>query len=190
MIKIAVALLLAALAPAAYADIVEFDVPGLTGNSADSLQTSSFVYNGPPAAVNAVSVRVAGEVTDLGEICCGGPGLCPGPTYDWFMTWYAFIRKAGDPLNTKWSAATPDSPDHLGPFDQTDAAENQNSFMSLSPGDAISVDLYFGRASWLGECDLIRTTAGTLSTVTVILDVAYPLATESATWGKIKALYK
>jgi hypothetical protein len=188
MKKIVVALLLISCVSVAHAEILEFDMPGLTGDSADSLETDSFVYNGLSAAVNAVSIRVAGEVVDLGEICCGGPAYCPGPTYDWFLNWYGNVKKPAD--TGKWVASYPGNLDHIFAFDETGSAENQNGFTSLSDGDVVNVSLYFGRASWVGECDLIRTPSGTLTTVKVLVDVSYPLPTKTATWGKIKALYR
>jgi hypothetical protein len=190
MLKIVVALLLVSLVPAAHADILEFDMPGLTGNSTDALVTSSFVYNGPSAAVTSISIRVMGVVTDLGEICCGGPAYCPGPTYDWFMKWYGFVANTDDPSPGRWSASYPGYLDQIAAFDETGPGENQDGFTSLSDGDVINVSLYFGRANWLGECDLIQTPTGTMNSVTVIMDVTYPLPVNASTWGAIKALYR
>jgi hypothetical protein len=150
------------------------------------------VYDGPSATINGISVRVTGDVNDLGEICCGGPSLCPGPTYPWFMTWYANIQ-AFDGSSGKWAASYPGYLQQLGAFDETGIAENQGGFMSLTTGDVLNVSLFFGRANWLGECDLIRTPAGTMASVTVIMDISTmsdPLPVSESTWGKIKALYR
>lgn len=188
MLKITVALLLLSAVSAAHAEILEFDMPGLTGSSADSLVTDSLVYDGPSAAVNAIAIRVTGVVTDLGEICCGGPALCPGETYDWFMTWHGNLRKPSD--TGKWVVSYPDYLDQVAAFDQTGSGESQNGFASLANGDVINVALYFGRANWIGECDLIQTPAGTMTSVTVIMDVSYPLPSRMSTWGGVKALYR
>jgi hypothetical protein len=188
MRKLLVPLLLTLSASVARADSIEFDMPGLTGNSTDMIVTDSFVYTGPAAAVNAVSIHVVGNVIDLGEICCGGPAYCPGPTYDWFMNWYAHIKRPADA--GRWTADHPGLLDQVMAFDQTGLGETQNGFASLSNGDEVDVSLYFGRGAWLGECDLIQTPTGTLTSVTVILDVTYPLSVDVSTWGKIKALYR
>jgi hypothetical protein len=173
----------------AQAEIIEFELTGLTGNSADSLKADTLVYHGFPAAVNSISFRVTGTVTDLGEICCGGPEYCPGDTYPWFMTWWGSIERFDDPFYGKWVASTPGYLDQVIPFDLTGTAESQNGFPSIADGDIFDVRLYFGQAAWIGECDLIRAPAGTMVTVTIVMDVSYPLKTETTTWGRVKALF-
>lgn len=172
------------------AEILQFDMPGLTGSSSDSVKVDSLVYHGPAAAVNSVSFRVTGVVTDLGEICCGGPEYCPGETYPWFLTWWGTIERFDDPVFGKWVASTTSYLDQAIPFDMTDEAESQNGFPSMADGDIFDVRLYFGKSAWIGECDLIRPPAGTMLTVTILMDVSYPLETQATTWGRIKALYE
>jgi hypothetical protein len=72
----------------------------------------------------------------------------------------------------------------------TDDAESQNGFPTMSDGDVFDVRLYFGKGRWIGECNLIRPPVGTMYTVTILMDVTYPVGTEATTWGRIKALYE
>jgi hypothetical protein len=188
MVRLFVVLALVCCVSVAAAETIQFDMPGLTGGSADTVAVDSLVYHGPPAVVNSVSFRVTGYVSDLGEICCGGPAYCPGDTYPWFLAWWGTIDKFSDAYG-KWAAATTDYLDQAIAFDQTDVAESQDGFPSLSEGDVFDVQLYFGQGGWVGECDLIRPPAGTLVTVTIFVDVSYALPAESATWGRIKALF-
>jgi hypothetical protein len=174
---------------AANAEVIEFEMTGLTGSSGDSLKVDSLVYQGPTAVVNAISFRVTGDVTDLGEICCGGPEYCPGDAYPWFMTWYGSVGRFDDPVYGDWVASCPDYLDEVVPFDQIGVAESQNGFPSLMDGDAFAVKLYFGKASWIGDCELIRPPSGTMVSVTVLMDVTATLPTESTTWGRVKTLF-
>ena len=190
MTRFFVVLVLVAFATVAQAEIIQFDMAGLTGSSGDSLKVDSLVYHGPAAAVNSVSFRVTGVVNDLGEICCGGPDFCPGESYPWFLTWWGTIEKFDDAIYGKWVASAGSFLDQAIPFDQTGIAENQNGFPSISDGNVFDVQLYFGKAAWIGVCDLIRPPAGTMVTVTILMDVSYALPTRTATWGQIKTLFE
>lgn len=191
MVRFFVVLVLVLFVSAAQAEIIQFDMTGLTGSSADSVKVDSLVYHGPAGVVNSVSFRVTGVVTDLGEICCGGPDLCPGDTSPWFLSWWGTIEKTDnpDPVHGKWVASAGSYLDHVFSFDQTGVAENQNAFQSLSEGDVFDVELYFGPGGWIGECDLIGPPDGTMVTVTILMDVSYPLPTRTATWGQVKTLF-
>jgi hypothetical protein len=188
MFRVFAVLVLVCFASVASAEIIQFDVVGLTGESADTVAVDSLVYHGPPAAVNSISVRVTGYVSDLGEICCGGPAYCPGSAYPWFLAWWLTIDKFNDAYS-KWEAATTDYLDQAIPFDQTDAAESQGGFPSINEGDVFDVQMFFGPGGWIGDCDLMTPPVGTMVTVTIYMDVSFPLPAESATWGQIKALF-
>ena len=164
----------------------------LTGDCSEPLKVASLVYHGPAGTVNSVSFRVTGTVSHLGEICCALYENCPEDTHPWFLTWWGTIEKFDDPdpIYGKWVASTPDYLDQVIPFDQTGAAESQNAFASLSDGDVFDVELYFGHAGWIGECDVITPPAGTMVTVTILMDVSYTVPTQISSWGRIKALYE
>jgi hypothetical protein len=173
------------------AEIIEFDMSGLTGTSADSVITDSLVYNGPPAVINSVSIRVTGEVDDLGAVCCGGPQNCPDGPGPWFMTWYGFLERSGDAVYGKWVASAGEYLSVVAPFDQTGVAESHDGFPSLSDGDVIDVSLYFGKGLWPQgyECDVVRPPHGTKHTVTIIFNVSSTLPAQPATWGRVKTLF-
>jgi len=190
MVRILVVLLLCSVS-IAQAEIIQFEITGLTGSSADSLQLDSLMYSGPTGVVNSVSMRVTGIVTDLGEICCSASQNCPEDAHSWFMAWWGTVEHVDDPdpIHGKWVASHTSFLDHLMTFDQTGLGENQNSFQSISNGDVFYVELYFGAAGWIGDCDLTRSPAGTMYAVTVLMDVSYPLPTQTTTWGQVKTLF-
>lgn len=185
------AVFLICIAPMAHAEIIEFDVPGLAGSSADSLQIDSLVYNGPAAVVNAVYIRVTGIVNDLGQICCTPSENCPEDAHDWILAWYGTIERFDDPVYGKWVASQTEYLSQLVAFDQTGVAESHNGFPSMSDGDVFQVGLYFGALGWpdVVDCEFIRPVDGNLYSVTVILDVSTTLPAEHTTWGQMKALF-
>ncbi len=191
MVRFVVVLLLVSCVSVAQAEIIQFDITGLTGGSVDSLQLDSLMYSGPTGVVNSVSMRVTGVVTDLGEICCDPPENCPEDAYPWFMTWWGTVEHVDDPdpIHGKWVMSPTSYLDHLMTFDQTGLGENQNSFQSISNGDVFYVELYFGAAGWVGECEVTSPSAGTMYTVTVLMDVSFPLPTQPTTWGQVKTLF-
>ena len=190
MVRILVVVLICSVS-FARAEVIRFDMTGLTGSSAESVQLDSLLYNGPTGVVHSVSMRVTGIVTDLGEICCGVSENCPEDAHSWFMTWWGTVEHIDDPdpIHGKWVMNYPGYLDHLMTFDQTGPGENQNSFQSISNGDIFVAELYFGSAAWIGDCDLIRPPAGTTYTVTVLMDVSCALPAQPATWGQVKTLF-
>ncbi len=188
MLRILLVLLICS-SSVANAEIIEFDLTGLTGNGTDSLQVDSLVYSGPTAVVHAVHFRLSGSVNDLGEIRCGGEEAESGETWPWFMTWWGTIDKSNDYITGKWVAHCPDYLDQATSFNQTSGASSQNGFSTVASGDVITAVLYFGKGDWVGECDLLRSPSGTVFNVTVVMDVFYPLPAQDTSWGRLKVLF-
>jgi hypothetical protein len=190
MLRILVVLLICSVS-VAQAEVIQFEMTGLTGDIDDWLNVDSLYYDGPGAVVNSVSIRVAGAVTDLGLICCSDTQTCPDDAYAWIVGWWGSVEHIDDPdpVHGKWVAGQTEILSIITSFDQTDVAENQNSFNSISAGDVFIVELYFGPYGWIGDCEMVQPPAGTKYTVTVLMDVSYPLPTQPTTWGQVKTLF-
>jgi hypothetical protein len=179
------AILIFVIGVEARAEVHEFNLPALAGASADSTVTDTVEYHGPTAAVNSVSLRVGGSVDFLGVLHCVNSG---NPTaMQWDMELRSFVRKTGD---AGYWASDAMSVGQLGAFEATYGHLSYGGFLSVSDGDVIQVEYYFGPIGYLGVCGPVTDPpSGTSSTVTLILNVSPASPVEETTWGRIKNVY-
>ena len=175
--------------PAAQAEILEFDIPGFAGSSSSTVRIDSFTYHGDNATVKNVSLRVVGTVDDLGLLTCEAPPGEPPDTTSWQMDWSGSARKSCDPENDLWFGGAYSYYHETGPFDETSDLTNNRGFSTLSEGDTIEVTFRFWAGDWIGVCHLIEPPVGTVTSVTVLIDVSYPVPVGSTTWGHVKGTF-
>jgi hypothetical protein len=176
---------LIATAGLANAEIYEYELPDLTGPSIGDRNTT-FVYAGASGAVNSLSMRIEGTVDVLGFVECWG--TVPPDTSVWPLSPGSHLKKTGE---TGYWTGSGMFLEVMGPFDDTWTHHTFNGgFSQLAPGDSIYVNLYFGPAALVGICSPITPpTAGTMTRVTLSIDVSPAVPVENATWGRIKSLF-
>jgi len=176
----------------ARAEVVEFDVPGLTGGTADTIRVDTVVYHGPTAAVNLIYYQIKGHLDYLGRVTCVVPPGTPVDTLDWFFDVTGYMKKPADDWWTTFPFGGHQFVRQVGPFDETQTHRPRGGveLQQLTDGDVIKVGLLFKMSGWIGVCFLIGPpAAGTVQEVTVKFDVSYQLPVETSTWGRIKSLY-
>lgn len=173
-------------ATTAAADAFEFPLPEFAGMSADTSLTATFTYTGFNGNVDGVRVRVVGTVDYIGLIACMSE---PPDTSAWPLDIGSWVQKPGD---TGYWRGFPGFLDQLGPFDLTYQHYTTNGgFTTINNGDVVQVDLYFYPAALVGICGPIDgPSTGTLTQVSVLLDVTPPVPVEKSTWGAVKSLFR
>jgi hypothetical protein len=180
-------LFLGLVAASAHATVIAIPLPGLLGtypvDEQNTTRTVTFQLPDPPTIVRGASLRVSGT-TEVGLI------LCDGKLYPWPTSLTAYME---DTPSHYWFADE-GMPFTAGAFSWTAA------FQAVPPSGSTWDFLLDGTAEinlW-GEPSgfiLICSPASPSPTLTVteavlIIDGDFPIATETSTWGRIKALYR
>jgi len=173
------------LAGTANAEVYEYVLPELNGPSTGD-KTTTLTYTGPAGAVNSLTIRIEGTVDVLGYVVC--EGSVEPDTSVWPLAPGSHLLKPGD---TGYWIGSGSFLETLGPFDDSWIHHTFNGgFTELATGDDIEVNLYFGPAALVGICSpMTLPTAGTMTRVTLLIDVSPPVPVEPSTWGRIKSLY-
>jgi hypothetical protein len=170
-------LLLCFLARPAHAVVVEIPLPGLLGAYPPVLRTTSFELSAPPSAIHGVSLRISGTL-EFGMLDCEEGQFPTGcnargdmwdaPTHLWSAGYY--MDMAG---YFSWTQ----------PFETSSGA----TWNFLADG---SGEITFQAGYVLTWCFELRPPTVTVTEAVLIVDAEFPVAIESSTWGKIKALYR
>ncbi|MDH3197632.1 MAG: hypothetical protein OEO21_05270 [Candidatus Krumholzibacteria bacterium] len=165
----------------ARANVLEYALPELVGLSGAPPETTWVVYTGDVAVVTAVSLNITGLVSQLGVLECGQP---PTPAV-WTLDIGVSVRK---PLEADyWSGLATLS--ETGTFDVT-VALSPGGFTGLDPGDVIAVEYTFAPSAFPASCTPVGDPPlGATGSITLVLEVDYPIPLDASTWGRIKALY-
>jgi hypothetical protein len=177
--------LLLVTAGTVYAGVYEYVLPDLNGPSTGD-KTTTLTYTGPAGAVNSLTIRIEGTVDVLGYVEC--LGNVEPDTSAWPLGPGSRMLKTGDTGYWTGSGQFLDLP---GPFDDSWTHFTFNGgFSELATGDDIEVNLFFGPAALVGMCGPITSpTSGTMTRVTLSIDVSPAVPVETSTWGRIKCLY-
>lgn len=171
------------------ATTIEISLPGLLGeyplDGSNATRTTTFVLPEIPAAIDGVSLRVAGT-TEVGELLCEG-----GVTSAWSMDCTAWME---DPANPRlWSAWSP-MPQVSGAFGWTAAfttspPNTTTDWAFLLDGEH-EISLWMAPAPLVGLCSVISSPTAIVTEAVLIIDVPSPVPAESTTWGRVKALFR
>jgi len=181
------AFLLSVLAVPVRADVVEVPLSGLLGpypiSENETGRTVVFHLPDPPSEIYGVSFRLSG-IHNMGSITCewGGP-------YDWPMVFEATMN---DGQGAYWFAEDFTMP--AGEFSWTlpftHIAGNSPTWDFLLDGSG-EIMLYGYPAGLVGLCfeDPVEP-SGVITEAVLLVDGEFPIAVETSTWGRIKALYR
>lgn len=181
--------LLCLVASLVHAEIVEISLPGLLGNyplsESNGTRTTTFQLPQMPSVIHGASFRIAGTAV-LGSADCDEYG----ENADWPMEFFAYMTDATLKLWLASPAPPPITPDGsfawTAPFHTFNAA----TWAFLLDGEG-EISLRGAPTALIGGChEPWVVPSGTVTEAVLIIDAEFPVAVESSTWGRIKALYR
>ena len=183
----AAVVMMALIATAAHATVIEIPLPGLLGtyplDAQNATRTVSFHLPDPPAVVYGVSFRVSGT-TEVGT------ALCDGVLSEWPM---AIEASMVDTPGHYWFANAL-MPYVAGSFAWTSEFHTfpPNATWGFLIDGSAEVSLWGAPAGLVATCTDVSVPppTATVTEAVLIIDAEFPIPVEPSTWGRIKALYR
>ena len=170
----------------ARSDIVEFDLPELTGPS-DTLRTTMLEYDYSEGSISYSYFRVTGVVSSLGKLECLDAPAMPD-TMSWPMRMFGEVEK---PSQWWFHLSGSNRVDEVGGFSVIVELISKRESLSISTGDTLRVDFIFEPTVVFPPCTPITpATRGLITGVTLVIDVRPWTPAQSSTWGRIKSNYR